>query len=85
MADGDVTLRIDEALADRLRLAAEAAGQSLEAYARQALEAFSNADDWDEVDRICDETIARGDGVPLDEVRPWLKGWGKPEGPPRPR
>ena len=85
MADGGLTLQIDEALAERLRLAAKAAGESVEAYALQALEAFGDSGDWGDVERIVDETLARGDGVALNDVRPWLRSWGKPDGPPRPR
>lgn len=38
MADGEMTLKIDHALAQRLKVRAEAAGQSVEDYARQALD-----------------------------------------------
>jgi plasmid stability protein len=37
MADGDLILKIDPELAERLRARAEAAGQSVEAYARDVL------------------------------------------------
>jgi predicted transcriptional regulator len=86
MADGGMTLNIDEALTQRLRDAAQSAGQSVEVYARQALEAFADdAVDWEEIDRICDETIAKGDGLSLEAITPWLDGWGKTDGAPRPR
>jgi len=86
MADGGMTLSIDEALTQKLRDAAQSAGESLESYARQALEAFADdAVDWDEIDRICDATIANEDGLPLETLAPWLDGWGKPDGAPRPR
>lgn len=76
MDDGALTIEIDEALAERLKAAAAAAGESLDDYVRHALEVFG-AGDWDEIDRICDETEARGDGVALEDLRPWLQGWGK--------
>ncbi len=86
MADGGMTLTIDETLAQRLRDAAQSAGESVETYARQALEAFAEGDvDWDEIDGICDQTNAKADGLPLEAITPWLNGWGKPDGPPRPR
>ena len=86
MADGGLTLTIDETLAQRLREAADSAGQSVEAYARQALEAFADdTADWDEIDRICDETITKADGLALETITPWLEGWGRTDGAPRPR
>ncbi len=86
MADDGVTIRIDQALQARLEAAAEASGETFEQYVRHALEAFAESGpDWDEVDRICDETLAKGDGIPFEELRPWLQGWGKPDGPPRPK
>jgi len=79
MADGDLTLKIDQALAERLKAAADAAGESLDDYVRHALEVFG-AGDWDEIDRICDQTVAEGDGVPFEGLRPWLRSWGKASG-----
>jgi predicted transcriptional regulator len=87
MADGGATIQIDETLKKRLEAAAETAGQPLHAYVHDVLETLvaEYEADWDEVDRICDETIAKGDGIPFEELRPWLSGWGKPDRPPRPR
>lgn len=83
MADGEITLRIDGARAERLRARAEAAGQSVEDFALRLLE--EDASIWDEVDAICDAAIANGDGIPLEDLEPWMRGWGKPNGPPPPR
>jgi len=79
MADGGATIRIDETLKKRLEAAAEAAGESLDAYVRQALEAFVDdaETDWDEIDRICDETLAKGDGIAWEEFRPRLVAFGR--------
>ena len=71
MADGELTLHIDADLAARLKSAAEANGESVEAYAKHALEVFAdNGADWAEDDRIAAETIANGDGIPLEDVLP---------------
>lgn len=96
MADGELTLKIDAALAESLRARAEAAGRSVEAYAYELL-AFGNTQGfedsnaaWDEIDRIVDETDRRG-GVPLEDVERWMKSWGTtkelppPEARPRTR
>ena len=85
MADGGITLQIGEDLAERLKARAEAAGESLETFAVHALEAVADPPDWDEIERDCEDTVERGDGIPLEEVAPWLRGWGKSDGPPRPR
>lgn len=88
MADGEVTLKIDGELAEKLRHAAETAGESFETFALQALEAASVPDDMDELaelERIAQETVDNNSGIPWEEVEPWVRGWGKPDGPPRPR
>ncbi len=85
MVDGDhITLTIGAALAESLRARAEAAGQSIEDYARSRLEE-DDAAAWTEVDAICDAVVAEGSGIPLDELGDWMKGWGQPDGPPPPR
>ena len=83
MADGDITLMIDAALAERLKPRAEAAGQSVEEFAIHLLE--EDATVWTEVDAICDAVVAESTGIPLEELEPWMNGWGKPDGPPPPR
>lgn len=86
MADDGVTIRIDEALQARLEAAAEASGETFQQYVRRALEVFADAPaDLDELSRICDETVAKGDGIPFEEFRPWLQSWGSRDKAPRPR
>lgn len=85
MVDGEITLKIDGALAERLRARASATGQSVEDYARQALDqaaeapGFSEAESAyaDEMDRICEETLRTG-GVPWEQFRERLLTLGKP-------
>jgi hypothetical protein len=83
MADGGLTLQIDKALAERLKARADAVGQSVEDFALRLLE--EDAAIWDEVDAICDATIANNDGIPLEDLEPWMRGWGKSDGPSPPR
>jgi len=47
MADGGLTINVDEALAERLRVVAEAAGESVQNFALQALRAAAD-EDWAE-------------------------------------
>lgn len=83
MADGELTLTIDAALVERLKTRAEAAGQSVEAFALHLLQ--EDATVWAEVDAICDSVVAEDNGIPLEDLGPWMNGWGKPDGPPPPR
>lgn len=83
MADGEIILTIDGERAERLRARAEAAGQSVEDYALRLLE--DDAAIWNEVDAICDATLANDDGIPLEDLEPWMRGWGKSNGPSPPR
>ena len=70
MADGGMTLNIDEPLAERLREAAKLAGQSVEVYARQALEAFAEDQDdrWAESIRRLEEYDRTGEYVDAEEA-----------------
>jgi len=76
MADGEITLKIDQALVERLKARAHAVGQSVEAYALQALDLAAEAPGFseaeiayaDEIDRICDEAERTG-GVPWEQVK----------------
>ncbi len=82
MADGEITLKIDAALADSLRVRAEAAGQSVEQYAHDLLKFQSerqwgfedNEAHWHEVRRVADETLRDG-GIPLEDVERWVDSW----------
>ena len=78
MADDGVTIRIDEALQARPEVAAKSSGETFEQYVRHALEAFADtATDWDEVERICDETLEKGDGIPWEDFSQRLKTLGQ--------
>ena len=83
MADGGLTLKIDDDLAERLKAAAEAAGESIDSYARHVLEAAADPEtDWEEIDRIAEETVAKGNGIPWEDVKEWMQNWdGKTRAP----
>jgi hypothetical protein len=67
MADGEITLKIDGALAERLKARAEAAGQSVEDYASSALAILAkDSPEAEEMGRICAETLRDG-GVSWEE------------------
>lgn len=95
MADGDHTLKINAALAERMKAVSDDLGKSLDEYATQLLDAYTGLDPrkhdeayWDEVQRICDETERDG-GIPLEDIERWMKSWGTdnvlPPPEPRPR
>jgi len=67
MPDGGLKLEIGEALAERLRLAAQASGESLEDFARHALEAAAD-EDWAEDYARVAEFEASGRFVPADRA-----------------
>ena len=86
MADGEITLKIDGARAERLKAAADLAGKSVEDYALSVLDnTLDDEWDWDAIERICDETEHDGTGVSWKDAKAWMHGLGKPDGPPRPR
>ncbi|HEY2710640.1 MAG TPA: ribbon-helix-helix protein, CopG family [Caulobacteraceae bacterium] len=92
MADGGLSVQIDDDLADEVRAAAAASGVPVEVFVRDAVaHRLSAAIDWsDDPDprideRIIDEALSRGDTIPWDEIRPWVESWGKPGELPPPR
>lgn len=83
MADGDHTLKINAALAERLKAVSGGLGKSLDEYATQLLDAFTGLDPrkhdeayWEDVQRICDETERDG-GVPWEQVEARLRNFGQ--------
>lgn len=83
MADGELRLTLDPKVARKLRDAAEMAGLSVEDLGAEIL-AFGleksplDRDHDPAIDRrIADETILRGDGIPLSEFRERMKRFGR--------
>jgi predicted transcriptional regulator len=83
MADGEITLKIDAALAERLKVRAQATGRSVEDLAVVSLDllfgqgrGFDDSEaHWDEIQRIVDETERDG-GIPLEDIERWTRSWG---------
>ncbi|TCS07504.1 antitoxin [Caulobacter sp. BK020] len=83
MADGDHTLKINAALAERMKAVSDDLGKSLDEYATQLLDAFTGLDPrkhdeayWEEVQRICDETERDG-GIPWEQAQARLRNFGQ--------
>ncbi len=66
MADDGLKIEVDEALAQRLRLVAEAAGESVQDFALQALRAAAD-EDWAEDYARVAEYEATGKSIPAAE------------------
>jgi len=72
MADGSITLTLDEALSEKLERRAAAAGMSQQAFAQQALE--RSLFDYDDYTWIGDDPRDRRVEEPTTEIsdgRPW--------------
>lgn len=67
MADGELILKVDENLAQRLRQAADAAGEPVELYARHALEAYAGRD-WSASKASYGEYLRTGEYVGVEEA-----------------
>jgi hypothetical protein len=67
MADGEFIVKLDEATAERLRAAADAAGQSVDAYAAEVLAEHIAADDVEEDLQILAEYEHTGAAHSLEE------------------
>ncbi len=91
MADGALTIEIDEALAERLASAAASKGVDVDRFVRDALASHLDSTSstsiggWnDDPDPAIDEAIAQeaertGDLVPANEVVAWMRSWFTPD------
>jgi len=79
MADGGLTVQIDEHLAADVKAAAEAMGVSVDFYVRKTLACrgrdWSNDPDPAIDEAIADEAWRTGNSVPLGEVVAWMRSW----------
>ena len=87
MADDGFTVRIDDDLAEDVKAAAAAKGVPVEMFVRDALASHVFAEiEWsDDPDpaideRIFQETLRRGDGIPWETFRERLKTFGRRQG-----
>lgn len=67
MADGELILKVDEGLAQRLRQAADAAGEPVETFALEVLEAAAERD-WSASITAIEEYERTGESVGLEEA-----------------
>jgi hypothetical protein len=84
MADDGFTVQIENDLADEVRAAAAAKGISVEMFVRDALagQLFDEIEWSDDPDpaideKIAEETLRRGDGIPWEEYRKRFKSFGQ--------
>ena len=69
MADGELTLKLDDETARRLKEAAKAAGRPLSEYVSDLIaDHLAADDDWAEDVRIAEESERTGDWVTLEEA-----------------
>jgi predicted transcriptional regulator len=68
MADGELTLKLDDETARRLQEAADAAGQSVGDYVQDLIRDGLGDDDWAEDVRIADESERTGDWRSVEEA-----------------
>lgn len=77
-------LELDDALARRLEAQAQAAGQPVERFISDLLDAALWLDDSDDAATV-EEFERTGVGIPADEVVDWLKAGGDASGLPFPK
>ena len=92
MADGDVTIRIEQALVESAKAAAASRGVGLDDFVREAIAEHirSEAEMSDDADPRIDELIAReaartGATMRWADIEPWVRAWGSKEEPPPPQ
>jgi len=92
MADGGLTIELDEELAESVRAAAAAKGVAFDMFVRDALEAhifagleWSDDPDWAIDEKILEHAIRTGDTMPWEEIEPWVRSWGTPNELPPPK
>ena len=87
MADDGFTVRIDDDLAEDVKAAAAAKGVPVETFVRGALAShvfaeieWSNDPDPTIDERIFQETVRRGDGIPWETFQERFKTFGRRQG-----
>jgi predicted transcriptional regulator len=92
MADDGFTVRIDEDLAESVRVAAAAKGVPVEIFVRDALTVHISADaeGLDDPDpaidqQILENAIRTGATMPWEDVAPWVRSWGTADESPPPK
>jgi len=68
MADGEVRVTLDAETERRLKAAADAAGRSVDEYARALIVEGLDEDDWAEDDRIADDAERTGASHSVQEA-----------------
>ena len=68
MADGELTLKLDDATVRRLQAAADAVGQPIDSYAADVLAGAVSGEDWAEDYRRAAEYDRTGKYVSLEEA-----------------
>lgn len=87
MAATDIlTLRLDPATSRRLARLSKATDRTKSRLAAEAISRFLDENAWQVAAIEAGVRAAdRGEVVPQADVEQWVKGWGKPRAPKRPR
>ena len=92
MADGGLSIELDDELADSVRAAAAKKGIPVEMFIRDALThhmfaevEWSDDPDWAIDQQIAEEALRTGEATPWEDVKAWLLSWGTPDELPPPK
>jgi RHH-type transcriptional regulator, rel operon repressor / antitoxin RelB len=85
MSSTTFTVRVDPAVKKRLERLAKSTGRSRSFLAAEALSEYLDLNEW-QVEGIKKAILSldRGEGVAHEDVRQWVKSWGRKRERPRP-
>jgi RHH-type transcriptional regulator, rel operon repressor / antitoxin RelB len=86
MASTTFTVRVEPAVKKRLERLAKSTGRSRSFLAAEALSEYLDVNEWQVAGiRRAMASLDRGEGVPHEQVKQWVKSWGGKRERPRPK
>jgi predicted transcriptional regulator len=80
------TVRVDSAAKKRLEKLAKSTGRSRSFLAAEAINEYLDVNEWQVAGiKKASASLDRGEGVPHDQVKDWVKSWGGGKEQPIPR
>lgn len=86
MSSTTFTVRVEPEIKKRLEKLAKSTGRSRSFLAAEALNEYLDVNEWQVAGiKQAMASLDRGEGVPHDEVKAWVKSWGRKRERPAPK
>ena len=86
MSSATFTVRVDSDIKKRLEKLAKSTGRSRSFLAAEAIGEFVDVNEWQIAGiRAAMQSLDRGESIPHEQVKEWVKSWGSRKGRPAPK